>query len=92
MPNNCLSVLYIHIIQVENNNVGLKVCVCGGGGGEGGGHKHTIAPNQKSGVHMPPIAPTPHPASYASGNVKPQLTFHDTHVGRSIANLKIIDT
>ena len=38
MPN--LSVLYKHIIQVENKNVGLKVCVWGGGGG----HKHTIAP------------------------------------------------
>ena len=24
MPNNCLSVLYKHIIQVENKNVGLK--------------------------------------------------------------------
>ena len=34
MPNNCLSVLYKRIIQVENKNVGLKV----------GGHKHTIAP------------------------------------------------
>ena len=45
MPNNSLSVLYKHIIQVENKNVGLKVwgggggtntikkCVCGGGGG-----------------------------------------------------------
>ena len=30
MPNNCLSVLYKRIIQVENKNVGLKV---GGGGG-----------------------------------------------------------
>ena len=40
MPNNCLSVLYKHIIQVENKNVGLKV----------GGHKHTIAPQSK----MPP--------------------------------------
>ena len=39
MPNNYLSVLYKHIIQVENENVGLKVCVC-----VGGGHKHTIAP------------------------------------------------
>ena len=37
MPNNYLSVLYKHIIQVENKNVGLKV----------GGHKHTIAPNKK---------------------------------------------
>ena len=35
MPNNYLSVLYKNIIQVENKNVGLKVCVCvcGGGGG-----------------------------------------------------------
>ena len=39
MPNNYLSVLYKHIIQVENKNV----CVCVGGGG-GGGHKHIIAP------------------------------------------------
>ena len=38
MPNNYLSVLYKHIIQVENKIVGLKVCVCVGG------HKHTIAP------------------------------------------------
>ena len=34
MPNNYLSVLYQHIIQVENKNVGLKV----------EGHKYTIAP------------------------------------------------
>ena len=26
MPNNYLSVLYKHIIQVGNKNVGLKVC------------------------------------------------------------------
>ena len=25
MSNNCLSVLYKHIIQVENKNMGLKV-------------------------------------------------------------------
>ena len=37
MPNNYLSVLYKHKIQVENKNAGLKV-------GGGGGHKHTIAP------------------------------------------------
>ena len=52
MPNNYLSVLYQHIIQVENKNVGLKV----------EGHKHTIAPppSQKSGgAHAPP--PPPHP-------------------------------
>ena len=48
--------LYKHIIQVENENVGLNVCVCVGGGG----HKHIIAtpPNQKSGGHMPTL-PTP---------------------------------
>ena len=47
MPNNCLSVLYKHIIQVENKNVGLKVW--------GGGHKHTIAPppSKKVEGHMP---------------------------------------
>ena len=49
MPNNYLSVLYQHIIQVENKNVGLKV----------EGHKHTIAPPQskKWGGHMPPLPP-----------------------------------
>ena len=55
MPNNCLSVLYKRIIQVENKNVGLKV----------GGHKHTIAPpppNQKSGrAHAPLATPLPTP-------------------------------
>ena len=34
MPNNYLSVLYKHIIQVENKNVGLKV----GAGGWGTYH------------------------------------------------------
>ena len=54
MRNNCLSVLYKHIIQVENKNVGLKVFVCVGEGG----HNHTIAPppppprNKKSGGPM----------------------------------------
>ena len=60
MPNNCLSVLYKRIIQVENKNVGLKV----------GGHKHTIAPpppNQKSGGAHAPLAPPP--ASYASEKI-----------------------
>ena len=46
MPNNYLSVLHKHIIQVENKNVGLKVCVCVCVWG-GGGHKHTIAPQLK---------------------------------------------
>ena len=58
MPNYYLSVLYKHIIQVKNKNVGLKV----------GGHKHTFAPPiKKVGGHMPPLPPPP-PASYASGN------------------------
>ena len=54
MPNNYVSVLYKHIIQVENKNVGLKV----------GGHKHTIAPPIKKvgGGTCPPSPPT----SYAS--------------------------
>ena len=54
MPNNYLSVLYHHIIQVENKNVGLKV----------EGHKHTIAPPVKKvgGGTCPPCPP----ASYAS--------------------------
>ena len=43
MPINYLWVLYKHIIQVENKNVGLKVCVCVCVGGWGG-HTHTIAP------------------------------------------------
>ena len=48
MTNNYLSVLYQHIIQVENKNVGLKV----------EGHKHTIAPPvKKVGGHMPPLPP-----------------------------------
>ena len=52
MPNNCLSVLYKRIIQVENKNVGLKVR----------GHKHTIAPPiKKVGGHMPPLPPPPPP-------------------------------
>ena len=61
MLNHYLLVLYKHIIQVENKNVGLKV----------GGHKHTIAPpppNQKVGAHAPlKPPPPPPPASYASG-------------------------
>ena len=59
MPNIYLSVLYQHIIQVENKNVGLKV----------EGHKHTIAPPQSKkwgGGHMSPLLPPPPPASYAS--------------------------
>ena len=61
MPNNYLSVLYKHIIQVENKNVGLKVGV---GSGWGGGTNIPLPPNQKSGGwgHMPPLPP----ASYAS--------------------------
>ena len=62
MPNNYLSVLYKHVIQVENENVGLKVgggetqtyhcppiekmCVCVWGGGGG---------------HMPPCPSLPTP-------------------------------
>ena len=61
MPNNCLSLLYKHIIQVENKNVGLKV------GGGGGGTNIQLPPNKKS-------AP-PHPTSYASDSF--QSVLHD---------------
>ena len=68
MPNNYLSVLYKHIIQVENKNVGLKVCVCGGGGGT----TIPLPPNQKRGgtcFLVPPSPPPPPPhASYASAH------------------------
>ena len=48
MPNNCLSVLYKHIIQVENKKCGVK----------SGGHKHTIVPPlKKVRGHMPPLHP-----------------------------------
>ena len=62
MPNNYLSVLNKHIIQVENKNVGIKMCVCVWGGG----HKHTIAPQSKKcggGGHMPPWPPLPTPVN-----------------------------
>ena len=57
MSNNCLSVLYKHIIQVQNKNVGLKVV----------GHKHNIAhphpPIKNVGGLMPPFPPIPPPPS-----------------------------
>ena len=51
MPNNCLSVLYKHIIQVENKNAGLKV--------GGGGTNIPLPPQSKKwgGGHMPPLPP-----------------------------------
>ena len=54
MPNNCLLVLYKHIIQVENKNMGLKACVCVWGGGEQ--TYHCPLPIKKSvggGAHAP---------------------------------------
>ena len=42
MPNDYLSVLYKHLIQVENENVGLK---------------HTIAPQSKTWPPPPPPSP-----------------------------------
>ena len=51
MPNNYLSVLYKHIIQVENKNVGLKVCMWGWGA-------------QTSHCHPPPpLPPLPTPVA-----------------------------
>ena len=76
MPNNCLSVLYKRIIEVENKNVGLKV----------GGHKHTIAPpNQKSGGAYAPLAPPPPLPTpvyiyiYSEANILRILVFYYSH-------------
>ena len=58
MPNNCLSVLYKHIIQVENKNVGLKVW-------GGGGTNIPLPPNKKvGGAHAPSLPPLPTPVLY----------------------------
>ena len=46
--------LYKHIIQVENENVGLKVCVCGGGGAQ----TYHCPQLKKWGAHAP-LAPPP---------------------------------
>ena len=56
MPNNYLSVLYEHIIQVENTNVGLK-------GGGGGGTNIPLPPIKKvwGGGTCPPCPPIPTP-------------------------------
>ena len=59
MPNNYLSVLYKHIIQVENENVGLKV----------GGTNIPLPPlpiKKWGGACIPCPPPPPRPASYAS--------------------------
>ena len=59
--------LYKHIIQVENQNVGLKV------GGGGGTQTYHCPPIKKSGglydLAYPPPPPPPPPASYASDNI-----------------------
>ena len=53
MPNNCLSMLYKHIIQVENKNVG--------GGAQ---TYHCPPPIKKVGGHMPPLPPPPPPPRF----------------------------
>ena len=53
MPNYYLLVLYKHIIQVENKNLGLKV-----GGAQ---TYHCPPPSQKSGGANAPVAPPPPP-------------------------------
>ena len=53
MPNYYLSVLYKHIIQVENKNLGLKV--------GGGAQTYQCPPSQKSGGAYAPLAPPPPP-------------------------------
>ena len=69
MPNNCLSVLYKHIIQVENVNMVLKV---------GGTNIPLPLPNKKSGeTHAPPPPwppPPPPPVSYASESPRGRLS------------------
>ena len=79
MPNNYLSVLYKHIIEVENKNEGLKVCVCGGGGGEG--HKHTIASDiyiyLKSISHHPDAYINKHCYEWSSASIQ----FHQNRTG-----------
>ena len=55
MPNNCLLVLYKHIIQVENKNVALKVW-----GGEAQTY-HCPPPHSKKGARAPPPPPLPTP-------------------------------
>ena len=62
MSNNCLSVLYKHIIQVENKNVGLKV----------GGTNIPLPPLPPPIPPPAPPPPPPPPASYASDNKTPQ--------------------
>ena len=70
MSNNCLSVLYKHIIQVENKNVGLKVCVGGRGGGKPTYRCPPIKKVAGGGTcpRAPPPPPQP-PAIYSSDNV-----------------------
>ena len=55
MPNYYLSVLYKHIIQVENKNVGLKV------GGGGTNIPLPPPPIQKVGGTCPLVPPPPPP-------------------------------
>ena len=75
MPNYYLSVLYKHIFQVENKNVGLKV----------GGHKHTIAPPSKKwggGAHAPLAPPLPTPVIYIYIYLYIDQWFHQkSHMG-----------
>ena len=60
MPNYYLSVLYKHIIQVENKNVGLKV----------GGTNIPLPPpppiKKVGGGHMPPLPPAYYASVYVS--------------------------
>ena len=75
MPNNCLSVLYKRIIQVENKNVGLKV--------GGGGTNIPLPPQSKKwgGAHAP-LAPPPPPRFLRQCN-----NYKQAHARKPEANL-----
>ena len=81
MPNNYLSVLYKHIIQVENKNVGLKV---GRGGGRGTNIPLPLHPVKKMGATCPPCPPqlpTPVYIHHTSINLYLYICTHThTHI------------
>ena len=81
MPNNCLSLLYKRIIQVENKNVGLKV-------GGGGAQTYHCPPIKKVPPPPPPPPPLPTPVISNTDHLciwrfanKNTVTFEHTDFG-----------